>query len=456
MKRLKAMHTKMQNRYMLLFVVLFIVLIILVNLTVRAFVKQNAKNELESSFDTIRVVLRERLLSETPSEKVMDNLRVALKIIRNSEDIYLLIYDVNHRLIYPPQSESMPFDKNDLEQLSRFAIPENEGKLVENTFSKSRYLVATYPLPAQSKGAGKRHVVLAASMASNDALLNRLNLTMTLIVFGGLTISFVMSRQLAKEFSVPIEHAATHASAIEKGDYGLIQDEPNTLEVKILYDALNQMSRSLEKNALEQMQFLQNLSHDLRTPLMSIRGYAEGIQKEVFKEPSGAADIIASESEKLTTLVEQLLTFSRVESEAIKVSKKRCSIGDLLDPIFNRYQILANTSGKKIVFEGALDDWVETDEELWDTIVSNLLSNALRYCKDTVQVKWSEDKAITIEDDGDGISKDVYANLFKRFNKGKQGHIGLGLSIVMSAVNRLQAQIEVDSNPSGTRFTVKF
>lgn len=456
MKRLKRMHSKMQNTYMLLFVIFFVILILVVNLSVRAFVKRNAKNELESSFETIRVVLRERMLSESQSDKVMDNLRVALKIIRNSEDIHLMIYDARHRMIYPPQVENLPFETKDVERLSAFAISENEGKLVEMKIGKEVYLMATYPMQASKRSEGRRQILLVASLASSYALLNQLNLMMLMTVVAGVLVSYVLSRKLAKEFSVPIEHAASHASAIEQGLYNRIAEMPNTEEVKILYDALNEMSYALEKNEAAQMLFLQNLSHDLRTPLMSIRGYAEGIQQEIFNENADAADIIASESEKLTGLVEQLLTYSRVESDAIKVVLKRYRVGDLLDPLFNRYQILARQSDKELVFEGALDDWIETDEQLWDTAVSNLLSNALRHCSHTVRVKWCEDKTLMVADDGDGIPEDVYGNLFKRFNKGKTGHMGLGLSIVLRAVKRLEAEIEVETSERGTCFIIKF
>ena len=212
-------------------------------------------------------------------------------------------------------------------------------------------------------------------------------------------------------------------------------------------------SRHLKLKEQSKIDFIQNLSHDLRTPLMSIQGYAEGIISGVFEEATVPAKIIANESIRLKKLVEQMITLSKLDNLEQVPTMESIEIFYFLNQMVERFEGFANKEAVTLEVICEKSAKFMADEELLDQAVSNILSNAIKYAKSKVRITYNA-QMITISDDGPGIPLEMQKDIFNRHQKGSHGDFGLGLAIAKSAVHLMGMQIEVENN-SGAVFTIK-
>jgi len=202
--------------------------------------------------------------------------------------------------------------------------------------------------------------------------------------------------------------------------------------------------------------FMQNASHELRTPLMSIQGYAEGIKYGVMEDSSKAVDIIIEESKRLSTIVEDLLFLSKIDSLQDKLNLEVINGEELLRSCIDRVSGIAvsdninislNTENTNISFMG--------DDEKLSRCIINILGNCLRYGKNHINLTLSKENnnaVILIKDDGCGFEKQDLDKVFERFFKGKNGNHGLGLSICKTIVELHGGNIVAGNNEMGGAF----
>ena len=218
------------------------------------------------------------------------------------------------------------------------------------------------------------------------------------------------------------------------------------------------MSDMIDANQRSQQLFFQNASHELRTPLMSIQGYAEGLKEGVLKNSKEAAGIIYDESQKMTELVDDILTLSKLETIQTKINLERVVLDNLLYDVSWRLKHKADERG--LVFEHDFhDDNCELvlDETLMERAFLNIISNAVRYAKHTITLSTEllEDKVVVhIANDGPEISKETQEHIFERFYKGEKGQFGIGLSMTKDIIERQGGQISLRSQADKTTFSV--
>ena len=202
-----------------------------------------------------------------------------------------------------------------------------------------------------------------------------------------------------------------------------------------------------EQETAEQMrrEFTANVSHELKTPLMAIQGYAEGIQTGVLpvKESAG---VIMEESDRMTELIEELLALSKIDSAQAKPEFLETDVTEIIKSVANSFAPVFENSHKTLKTELSCEAVVLCDEKQIRKAVSNLISNAFKYCKTTVTVacKNENDKTIiAISDDGDGIDKDDLPHVFERFYTGKKGNTGIGLALTKEIIKMHGGEIRV-------------
>ncbi len=195
-----------------------------------------------------------------------------------------------------------------------------------------------------------------------------------------------------------------------------------------------------------------DISHDLRTPLVSIIGYADGIERGIITEPERAASVIVREGRRIQRLLESSLTLSKLDSDAWPKNRVRLSFNELISEQVEVLEKLDDS--KKLVFEEDEDVDEEimatTDPDLLIRILQNIVSDCMRYAETEVEIRLMGGESVTIEisDDGPGISDEDLPHMFELYYKGKDGKYGIGLSVVSSAVKYLGGSIEVKNKPS--------
>ena len=250
---------------------------------------------------------------------------------------------------------------------------------------------------------------------------------------------------LGKRLSAPIEQLCRQTRQIGQGEFTPLDKPYPVEELEELKNAFNQMSEKLKLAEEQNLHFFQNVSHDLRTPLVAISGYAQGIQCNVIKDPQKAAGIILSESMRLTYMVETLLTLSRVERREQPVHLISVNLYEFLE---QKLELLKGAVEQKelILKEGDESLNAVFDPELFARVVQNAVSNCLRYARAQVQVSFQAGKdgiEIRIEDDGPGFSPEDLAHLNQRFYKGSKGHWGIGIPIICSLMEYMGGKAQI-------------
>ena len=215
--------------------------------------------------------------------------------------------------------------------------------------------------------------------------------------------------------------------------------------------------RDIEKEAERQQTFFQNASHELKTPLMAIQGYAEGIQAGVM-DTGSAAEVILKESDRMTELVDELLDISKIDMGRQQLALSEMDVRELLYDSIRAVEPAAAASGIAIV-----PDFPETpvmvscDDTRLRRAVTNILSNGVRYARSQLHLTCRADKrhvTIRIQDDGDGIAAEDLPHIFDRFYMGKSGKSGIGLALTKEIIHLHKGTIRAYNGDSGAVFEI--
>lgn len=196
------------------------------------------------------------------------------------------------------------------------------------------------------------------------------------------------------------------------------------------------LGKTIESAQEIRQSFFQNASHELKTPLMAIQGYAEGIQTGVLPTKESAG-IILEESDRMTTLIEELLALSKIDSAQTKCDFKPTNLVDIVRSVVCSLAPTFENSQKQLATEFCDEAIVSCDEKQMRKAISNLISNAFKFCKSVVLCKCAVENhkvVLTISDDGEGIAKEDVLHIFGRFYTGKNGNTGIGLALTKEIV----------------------
>ena len=461
---MKPLHKKLSTPILWIIVIVPILIMILFNLTARFYVNQSTAKELMNVVANIKELsikyLDEELIEQNGGQLSLDNInrlkviRSALQVSKFSMNTEIVVVNSNGRVIFP-QSYSNTFLNDAI--IRRALTKTVEEDKILRFFSGGKGYMFVYE---EVEGLAVDYKVLfIASAASTDALIRMMNLilVLTLLVSTGIAVAVVLS--VSKKISTPIVKASKATKRLGEGEYIQLDEESDCLEVHELIVGMNQMSKKLKQGEESQKDFLQNASHELRTPLMSIQGYAEGISNGIFKDTKKTAEIIAEESKRLTVLVDELLTLSRIEAGNYVGQIDTLNVCDEIKDYVQRAAGYATMQKKAIHLEVPDEPLlISADENLLFRAVYNVLTNAIKYASSNVDVTVMQDQktvVLRIEDDGPGISEKDLPHIFKRFYKGKNGNFGLGLAIAKTSVEYMGGTINA-RNSKGALFEIRF
>jgi two-component system phosphate regulon sensor histidine kinase PhoR len=223
---------------------------------------------------------------------------------------------------------------------------------------------------------------------------------------------------------------------------------------------------------LEQIRtdFVSNVTHELKTPLTSIRGFVETLRSGAVNDAETTArflDIIDIEAERLTMLINDILQLSEIETRQSDINISSNNLGDIIDEVASILQSSADKKGVRLLVEADRKVDIVANRDRIKQMLINLVDNAINYNVETGEVRIRAHKTdgrliITVSDTGIGIAQQHLSRIFERFyrvDKGRSrnmGGTGLGLSIVKHIVNLYDGDIRVESEPGkGTEFIIQ-
>ena len=215
--------------------------------------------------------------------------------------------------------------------------------------------------------------------------------------------------------------------------------------------------RDIEKEAERQQTFFQNASHELKTPLMAIQGYAEGIQAGVM-DTGSAAEVILEESDRMTELVDELLDISKIDMGRQPLTLSETDIRELLYDGIRAVEPAAAASGITIAPDFPEEPiMVKCDDTQMRRAVTNILTNGLRYARSELRLTCRPDKRnviIRIQDDGNGIAETDLPHIFDRFYMGESGKSGIGLALTKEIIHLHKGTIRARNGEPGAVFEI--
>ena len=276
-------------------------------------------------------------------------------------------------------------------------------------------------------------------------------------------ISFYLSTRITR----PIRKITNSAERLAHGEYGIVFRGGHYTEIINLADTLTNASIELEKSDMLQKDLIANVSHDLRTPLTMIKSYAEMIRDLSGDNPvkrEQHLQVIIDEADRLNSLVEDLLTISRMQSGKLTIDKKDFSITEAAGSIINTYRLMEDTEGFSFHFDCNANFIVNGDEEKIKQVLSNLVTNAIKFCGDDKFINISlrrrgRSVLCKVEDHGVRIAPDELSHVWERYYRSSSNMVraaegsGLGLSIVKEILTLHKVDFGVDSTVGeGTSF----
>jgi len=284
-----------------------------------------------------------------------------------------------------------------------------------------------------------------------------LNQILLIIMVIGLLSIATITYVIVSRITNPLRLLSVFAKEIGEGNYQTIDEEFIDLELHELKTAMNETTKKLKHFDANQRTFFQNASHELRTPLQIIKTNAEGIEIGIIDGKKGAT-VIKKETDKLGTLVEDILYLSRLESRSVDRIAATNDLRETLSYTAERYASVIAQENISLQFDFPKNPVLfHYDENDFERAFQNLLSNALRYAAGTIRLGCKEVDnriMITVYNDGQPISESDLPHIFDRFYKGQGGIHGIGLSIVQSIVHSYGGRIEAKSSGKGTTFTI--
>ena len=242
-------------------------------------------------------------------------------------------------------------------------------------------------------------------------------------------------------------------------------------EFRALAGAINQMGDRLSRARDQQRQFLLSVSHDLRTPLTSIRGYAEAVADGTTDDVAGAMAVIVSETERLERLVQDLLDLARLDARRFTLDLQPVDVDTVVALVVERFDPVATSAALTLRAgtRGPAPLTVTADPDRLVQILANLIENAVTFATATVTLATRLEGSfvlITVDDDGQGIDARDLPHVFEphfssdRSRVGRrQGGTGLGLAIVAELASIMGGGVRAESPTTeggGTRMTLWF
>jgi two-component system sensor histidine kinase BaeS len=289
-----------------------------------------------------------------------------------------------------------------------------------------------------------------------------------LTAIGAIIVAAVVAAYLSRRMTRPIAAMETTAGRIASGDFSArveMHDMPRD-ELGDLAAAINTMGEELQAARGHERAFLLSVSHDLRTPLTSIRGYAQAIADGTVADDDAmlhAAEVISAESRRLQRLVADLLDLARLDAHQFSLAPYAIDAREVVGETIDGFLPQAADIGLTLSFDGVDRLSITADPERLAQIVANLLENALKFATTTVTVGLRPEGTglrLTVDDDGPGIAPGDLPRVFERLYTsrtvpGRAVGTGIGLAIVHELAVAMGGSARVEPiGSTGTRFAV--
>lgn len=347
----------------------------------------------------------------------------------------------------------------------RLALEGNMGSTIFNhPVTGEKLMAASKPLYGNNEIEGVLRFITSLRGVESSMRI----IIMNFVVFGiaVVIISTFISNILGMRFIRPIDKLTKTAEIMATGNYNVVSVKMHEDEIGKLSDTLNHMASEIKKKEALKNDFISSVSHELRTPLTSIKGWAV-----TLKDPSTdhqlleqGLDIISNESDRLKSMVDELLDFSKFVSGKISLEKEVIDVRELFDFIHHHMEDRANREKKKfMVYKEENMGTIHADLNRLKQVFINLLDNSFKFTEEGGEISLTMHRTkdavdFIVEDNGSGIADSDIRKVKEKFYKGKTSNSsnGIGLSICDEIALLHGGELLIDSEvDEGTKITLR-
>jgi len=476
-------------RFKLFFTMCVVILVIILSLVlINSIVLENFY--IYSKTATIKQVYQ-KVNDYYNTENTNVNLETELKKIAYKNNFDILIKTDTNLIIFTSDREflSSTYILKDINEIKSKSIEENETKINVKVTTDEVNNVSYMFLTGILDNGYVLYIRMPISPIEESVKISNT----VLLMIGGITlvVAGIIASFISRKFTNPILQLNDIANKMAKLDFSKkyritdTEDEINELgrSINTMSDKLEATIKELQKNNIElekdieekskidemRKQFISDVSHELKTPIALIQGYAEGLIENVNSDEESRkfyAEVILDETNKMDKLVKQLLELMKLEYGKREFDNEKFNINELINEVLRKCSVMINEKNIKVYFENKEPIYVYADEFYMDQIITNYLTNAIKHAEEVeketkieIKVEKVSNKIrVSVFNTGENIPEEDLQRIWGRFYKldssrnRQDGGSGIGLALVKAIMNNYQNEYGVENKKNGVEF----
>lgn len=345
--------------------------------------------------------------------------------------------------------------------------PDNDSVSLKFTLGRENYYTLAYAKMLDHTEGAEVYLYIFSPLYPVSSTVNILQNQLLIITVAALAIAFILAFLYSRRISRPVKAMTESAIKLGAGNFNVNFSANSYSEINELADTLNTAAYEMGQADNRQKDLIANVSHDLKTPLTLIKSYAEMIRDLSGDNPekrNAHLQVILDETDRMANLVSDMAEVSRMSRHEATLHPADFDLAKLAAEVLSSYDIYVTQQGYDIKFTAPKECLVNADRDRISQVISNLMSNAVKYCGEDrtviVNIKKSGKKyRLEVSDHGPGIKQEELPHVWDRYYKASSNYVratsgsGLGLSIVKEILTLHKADYGVNSKEGkGTTF----
>ncbi len=435
--------------------------------------------------------LEERLLRDGT---VTDETKLYLRRIKENYNIEIFLWDSSQNVIYSSTAGDVLKGSNNLidyilgKNQTMGLIEETENYEINKVYDRTSGASYMELFSFFAVGSFSLMRVPLQSIQETVRMVNQFHIYVALFVAA---VGVLAVWRLTKNMTDPILHLSSLAERMANLDFTARYEGNDNREIAMLGQSMNYMSAQLERTILElktanlelkrdieqktkidemRREFLANVSHELKTPIALVQGYAEGLKEGINDDPETMewyCDVIIDEASKMNLMVKKLLTLNQIEAGREQLTMEHFDLIPVIEGVLNSYRLMIGQKEAKLVLKSPESLYIWADEYMAEEVIRNYVGNALNHLdgenKILILVEKREDKAyIQVRNTGAPIPEADIGRIWEKFYKvdkartREYGGSGIGLSIVRAVMESHGCAYGVKNEEDGVSFFCEF
>lgn len=461
---------KLVATYTIILAISYIIIATVLSIWVQKSYINDRRVRLENSSNFIESNVNRYRLNQIDQDSLFSSMDYLGESVNNSRIILIdernLVYFVSdpaHKdLVGTPFFNSMTISPKQIDELMKGKVMEISGSIADNG---ENYFTYIHPILEKDKNYAGSAVLLTPEVTIKENITNIYIIIWLSSLLALIASAFVIYYFAQRILIRPLLELNTAADKMSKGDFTQRATIASNDEIGQLANSYNIMASSMEDIDNNRREFISNISHELRSPITSIRGFISGILDGVIpKDKEGYyLSLVYEEIQRLARLVNDLLDLSSMESGNFSIKLTEVELNDIIKVSIIKFE--RKISEKNLSLDVSLESehlYVAGDRDRLIQVVTNLLDNAVKYSEEGSKIEIStkvkgKKVYVSIYNDGKPISEADKKNIWTRFYKADKSRTnkvstGLGLPIVRNILTQLGEDVWVENRENGVVF----